>query len=258
MTDTARLDAGPGGDAVMAYLEFFRKVYMDAGIGGTAALLFVAAFAALLAVFARHGFDPFLNVYDRLGLGRGGRLTVDPHEHVIFKRLASMRDQLGAIKVRCPLRDLVGKEMQRIRLNAIITELRRYVKADHLADPPRELRAGLHDMTDAMDAKFRKGCAEAGVPACAVDSYERRTRAYADIWDRHIGTICESSRLYDTPAKRIYAAFDAMDALEEARRVDLPEALAALNGELSASEFLGVRCRNCPECRADESIRKKG
>lgn len=254
--DTIRVDPGHAGDEMLAYLEFFKRMYMDAGLGGVATLLFVGLAVAMAAILLRHGVDPFVNAWERLAAARGRGPLIDPNEHVIFRRLASMRAQSDAVKVRCPLRAAVGREMQRIRLGVLIAELKRYVKADHTSDPPRELRASLHDLSDAVDAKFRRACEEAAVPRCAVDGYERHLEATSAMWNSSLVTICDSSRLYDTPAKRIYAAFDALDAMEEMRREALPKVLAEMNGELTASEFLGSGCENCPECRAAEAARK--
>jgi hypothetical protein len=224
-------------------MQVLREVHATAGWPGVALLAVVVLASVLMYELAASGRVKAW-VAGMFHDHAYGKLT----GHALFTIAASLGNaQSLALKLPCPLRQAVGRDMCKFRLDALRDAMLEVAKLDTHRCTATELFAQVRNGRIKALRAWRKASDEAHLPPAAVDAFEQCLSGYTRLIDKIIFGLCGCSHFKDNDDK-LHHVFDILADLEAFYDNEAVDMIIRLNGELSKSTYKGLGCRKCACC----------
>lgn len=180
--------------------------------------------------------------------------------HPVFSKLKYLQEQrLKMLKCSCPLRKKIFGDLMIIRTRTMEQHLRDLVEDEELdkytdGECQLKLLGTVYNIFIGWEDEARKEKIPEPVIVRFVDYVQ-------DIREGIIAYVQSSTNSYSyfkNNYAKVYALLDIVSGFEELIIIRLELELKEMNGEISASEYKGIKCQHCNECKAPVSRSSSG
>ena len=182
--------------------------------------------------------------------------------HPIFSKFKYLEQQrLKFLKCQCPLRRNIFSDLMIIRVKSMEFILRDFVtNSDVGAYSESDCQFKLMSIVYDIFLKWEEEAKKAGIPDAVMNKFLDCVQDIRDGLIAYIHTSSNSYSNFNNNYAKVYALLDIISGFEELLIIRLEMEIDSMNGEISNSEYKGLKCEHCVHCQSthDKSEQKCG